>query len=401
MELRKVLKKIEANKEALDKGTTIYPEPLWPNEEILPILGLLQHYKRPTRLLDWTQDKNTAVYFAAKSYLKQIKKGSNPEGFIVWALNIRNLSLINHQPIEIIHPPSASNPNLMAQKGVFTLYRPEKELNRPCNDTKRFFDKKRMLLPPSIDDRPLDEIIKEKEVGYTHALQTQTAPVIVKITFINANKEKAQKLLELLWNEGMNAATIFPGYRGVAKAIDEMPDKNHDKPIEKEIEETDIIILLRKGNEYKKDGKLLEAKPYFYKAHKIEPDNIDVLFELGKFHAHMSEPEKSEDWYFRCIYKCRELEENSNPNNEVRKIYNLSLAYKVIASLRRVEMNDKETAREYCRVAIYWFDEIIKVCNDSDFLENIKWHKSHCLKALEKDIWGYPLDKVSTILNSQ
>jgi hypothetical protein len=87
--------------------------------------------------------------------------------------------------------PAAGNPNLHAQQGVFSLYRPSlTEATEP------------------VDRRPLDAIIAERPSA--QMLLHFTLPI-----------DHAPVLLRLLAKEGVSAASLFPGYAGVDKSMQE------------------------------------------------------------------------------------------------------------------------------------------------------------------------------------
>ena len=95
----------------------------WLPSEYIEIAGLAQHYGVKTRLLDWSRDINVAIYFAI-SGLMNPKEERKPKNIVLWILDTTAIKVSKKdRPGIILHTPEyASNPNLCAQKGVFSLY---------------------------------------------------------------------------------------------------------------------------------------------------------------------------------------------------------------------------------------------------------------------------------------
>lgn len=187
--------------------------PVWPSGPWLYVYALAQHYGIRTRLLDWTKKPKVAAYFATRDVAKEMLEGQHDLGtaqnkqLCVWAINRKKLlslyTLIFPEPpdcphLRFITAPQASNPNLNAQGGLFTVdlnARRRIPLNQLILDSlAKVADKDTSLL------READPFLLAKvELPYLHA----------------------RPLLKLLARESVSAASVYPGYQGAAMALEE------------------------------------------------------------------------------------------------------------------------------------------------------------------------------------
>lgn len=172
----------------------------WPPSSHYEIFSIAQHYGLPTRLLDWSLNIFTAIYFAARGVMSHYggfsreykivsldKENEAQRYFIIWALN-KDIVDDLQCDIKIIRPMYHKNKNLTAQKGVFTL--------RPFRSSE--------------DDKvPLEQYI---ECNAT----PQEKPILYKF-YIPQND--AIYALEYIKQFGISEKSIFPGFEGVTQYI--------------------------------------------------------------------------------------------------------------------------------------------------------------------------------------
>ncbi len=206
-------------------GTVRIDSPLskhstWLPSEYIEIAGLAQHYGVKTRLLDWSRDINIAIYFAITGLMKFeeakiFKNIEMPEKIVLWVLDTSPIKMQEKESSNIIlyTPQYAGNPNLCAQKGVFSLYSVNchftdkivKSFEENDNEVKLFMSEDKIV-------KPFDEIIKEQ------INSNDKEPILYKILIPTPQDDE---LYNYLSNNGYDASLIFPGYEGAAKTIKE------------------------------------------------------------------------------------------------------------------------------------------------------------------------------------
>lgn len=158
---------------------------LWPEKGMYQALAVAQHHGVPTCLLDWTQRSYVAAYFAASSALSSVKQ---PEHIAIWALDVSEAG--KWRGLDFIQLPGGTSSNLAAQAGVFTATR---------------------------NIQPSDEIFLPAPMQGTNPYSWN-----VSLTQYTLPFKEAVSLLEGCHRLGVSGSTLFPGYEGVAREVQDL-----------------------------------------------------------------------------------------------------------------------------------------------------------------------------------
>lgn len=198
----------------------------WPLKDLVELAGLAQHYEIPTRLLDWSTDFYMACYFACVKTFDRLLNKNNTKDFhfeneisepmAIFALNIETLKHLRRGKkgnLRFIRPSYADNPNLNAQKGLFTYWELEPEFDPLALNNRKQYPHWWGWIETDIV--PLEVLI----AGYQPQLISQK----LMYKFVVPSSQ-CVSLYDHLRRLGYGKARLFPGYAGVKSEIDEDRD---------------------------------------------------------------------------------------------------------------------------------------------------------------------------------
>lgn len=186
-----------------------YAPKFWPEDKFMEIMSLAQHYGLPTRLLDWSYDYKSALYFA----LKDIVENPRDSDGILWAFNYKLFENVNNygpffNKLRFYRSEYNRNPNLQAQKGLFTF------IVDDVNYLSRDSLEKRLVDEEEYDDSywPTGQFAR---IANVHVPDDEFLFYRIKIP-----KDKKALFLKELYADGYSEEYLFPGYDGAVKAME-------------------------------------------------------------------------------------------------------------------------------------------------------------------------------------
>jgi hypothetical protein len=173
------------------------------------MFALAQHYGIPTRLLDWTWKPLVAVYFAAEPVARRRVPGVTvaPDApFSVFALrgDVVPASHGLDTEIHLISVPTATNPNLHAQGGLFSLVQPRAADEDPLPTLETVLQRH-------------EQAIAQRQF-FQHQTYEDRFPLLIEF---RVPSREARTALMLLAHMGVSGAAIYPGLAGASIALRE------------------------------------------------------------------------------------------------------------------------------------------------------------------------------------
>jgi hypothetical protein len=193
-------------------------------------LHLMQHYRCPTRLLDWTEGALLALYFAIR-ISKEKKKGEKEESHkpCVWMLNPSWLNYEN----DVINDVEGKSPETNKYKSLvrYTDYWAMEKYHEDRIVLDRYLCREEDLtakypiavFPPHIDVR----IVAQKSVFTIHGQERDgfgilahrdPYPQLAKI-LITSSEDEIEQIREELEILGITETTLFPDLEGLSREI--------------------------------------------------------------------------------------------------------------------------------------------------------------------------------------
>jgi hypothetical protein len=181
-------------------------------------LHLMQHYRFPTRLLDWTEGAFIALYFAIR-----IPKKNNKTP-CVWMLNPSWLNYVNDVTIDNDETGESKSLVLYTDRDAI------KEFDVDSIIPKHYFDEHNLaefpvaVFPPHVDPR----IVAQKSVftihgrlknGFGVLLRRYAEETQICKLRISSNQKRIDEMMIELNRLGITETTIFPDLEGLSREI--------------------------------------------------------------------------------------------------------------------------------------------------------------------------------------
>jgi len=189
----------------------------WLPEELHEIAALAQHFGIPTRLIDWSLNLYSSLYFATSGVVNKEPNEEN-DNLVLWALNYREIEFsketVNKYPFTFITPSYYRNENVLNQKGVLTSWKYPQNLSNSLEFNLINRTPFNELLANFVAASKID--LRRSDNSYTILMYKFTLPT-----------SEAIKLYDILIKMGFGSESVYSGLDGVVKRMNE--DANRKK----------------------------------------------------------------------------------------------------------------------------------------------------------------------------
>jgi hypothetical protein len=194
-------------------------------------LHLMQHYRYPTRLLDWTEGALIALYFA----IRAVDTPGRIDNPFVWMLNPSWLNYVN----EAVNKAAPKNSERSKVKSLvlYTDYWARKQYEEDGIIVDQYLQREDRLsvkdpiaiFPPHIDPR----IIAQRSVFTIHGTERNGFWELIKRfpddaqfakILITGDKDEIKEIKKNLKMSGITETTLFPDLEGLSREIQEEYD---------------------------------------------------------------------------------------------------------------------------------------------------------------------------------
>ncbi|OIU73152.1 FRG domain-containing protein [Rossellomorea aquimaris] len=194
----------------------------WLPNQFLEIAALAQHYGLPTRLLDWSKDLYTSLYFASAGALHS---EDDSKYLVLYALDYFTIEFFKNTtariPLRLITPELYKNPNLNYQKGILSAWEYKtcyiQDLMKQNQVSGKELDE---LLFPLVNNKSLDvliqEYVDENNISWGGDGFEEQEPLIYKF-YIPISL--AHKIYDYLLKIGYGADRLFSGFEGISQML--------------------------------------------------------------------------------------------------------------------------------------------------------------------------------------
>ena len=161
----------------------------------LEIAALAQHYGIPTRLLDWSYDMETAIFFATRNISEEQIILYPDRCFSIWEM-IKPMTFSVNDAIRLVVPDYCDNPNIRAQCGLFSTI-------ITGNPGERF-------------DKFVEESVNHMDAGMRSLLYENKIPVLFRI---DVKYSEVPRIKQILENRGSSHDRYHPSLLDVVESM--------------------------------------------------------------------------------------------------------------------------------------------------------------------------------------